>query len=177
MGLGEYRKKRDLKKSSEPGGGESSKNIFVVQKHDATNLHYDFRLKMGDVLKSWAIPKGPSLNPSEKRLAIETEDHPIDYAEFEGKISEGNYGAGSVLLWDKGEYENLKDSMFQSYEDGKIEIELHGKKLKGRFGLIKLKNSKKNWLLIKAKDEFSSKKNVLKNEKSVKTGKEIEEID
>ncbi len=125
--------------------------IFVVQKHHATHLHYDFRLELDGVLKSWAIPKGPSLNPAIKRLAIMVDDHPLEYASFEGHIPEGEYGAGDVIIWDKGSYKLLKGSL----KEGKLEFYLLGKKLKGAFVLLKLRGKEKEWLLIKKKDEFA----------------------
>ncbi|PIZ56937.1 DNA ligase [bacterium (Candidatus Torokbacteria) CG_4_10_14_0_2_um_filter_35_8] len=155
--LEKYHKKRDFKRTIEPEGGKkkrSKKPIFIVQKHKARNLHYDFRLEIGGVLKSWAVPKGPSLDPKVKRLAILVEDHPLEYADFEGKIPEGEYGAGSVIIWDKGTYKNVREedgkkiSMEKSFKDGYIEIELKGKKLKGSFSLIR---TKIGWLLVKHK--------------------------
>ena len=124
---------------------------FVVQKHDATTLHYDFRLEIDDVLKSWAIPKGPSTDPSDKRLAIPTSDHALEYKNFEGTIPEGQYGAGKVTIWDKGNYENIRDdaSMSKAYKEGKIKIALKGKKLKGNYSLIRMQGKNKPWLLIK----------------------------
>jgi DNA ligase D-like protein (predicted 3'-phosphoesterase) len=153
--LEKYRQKRDFSKTSEPDSkGESSKsgNIFVVQEHHAGHLHYDFRLEMDGVLKSWAVPKGPSLNPADKRLAIPTEDHPLEYAGFEGEIPAGEYGGGQIYIWDKGTYKNLKkDNIMECYKQGKIEIELLGSKLKGNFVLMKMKG-KEMWLLIKMKN-------------------------
>ncbi|MCX8031171.1 MAG: 3'-phosphoesterase [Thermodesulfovibrionales bacterium] len=125
--------------------------IFVVQLHQASHLHYDFRLEMEGVLKSWAVPKGPSMNPSEKRLAVMVEDHDIEYATFEGVIPEGHYGAGSVSIWDKGTYSLISGSL----QEGKIEIFLDGHKLKGLFVILKLRGKDKEWLLIKKKDEFA----------------------
>jgi bifunctional non-homologous end joining protein LigD len=132
-------------------------NIFVVQKHDATRLHYDFRLQINNILKSWAIPKEPLIKIGEKRLAIETEDHDLEYADFEGNIPEGSYGAGKVETWDKGKYKNNKEiSIEESYNKGQIEVNLTGKKLKGNFALIKANfiksNKTNNWLFIKLKD-------------------------
>ena len=138
---------------------------FTVQKHDASHLHYDFRLEMDGVLKSWAIPKGPSSNPKDKRLAIETEDHELSYAGFEGIIEEG-YGKGTVMLWDKGTYKLISKS-------GKeIKFILKGKKLQGEWALVKMQG--KNWLLIKKDDAYANKK---VDEKSVKTGKTMKEIE
>ena len=138
--------------------------IFVIQKHSSSTLHYDFRLQIGDVLKSWVIPKGPSLNPKDKRLAILTEDHALSFADFEDKIPEGQYGAGKMIVWDKGTYENIttKDGnhvpIQEAFEYGEIIISLQGEKLQGKFVLVLMKKQKepKNWLLIKQDDEYSS---------------------
>jgi DNA ligase D-like protein (predicted 3'-phosphoesterase) len=185
MSLKDYKKKRDFSKTKEPEARKNStkKNIFVVQKHDASNLHYDFRLEIDNVLKSWAIPKGPSLNPKDKRLAIETEDHPIDYAGFEGRIPEGQYGAGTVMVWDKGSFENSskKDdkeiSLKDAYKKGHITFILKGKKLKGEFSLIKTKRNNQ-WLLIKKNDkEADKRKNILNEDKSAKSGKTLKQIE
>jgi len=155
--LKQYKSKRDFKKTPEPKSSKKTeKEIFVVQKHDATNLHYDFRLKIGSALKSWAIPKRPTGQYGERRLALETEDHPLSYASFEGIIPKGNYGAGKVEIWDKGSFKNIrKVSMQKSYEQGQIEVNLKGKKLKGNFTLIQTKfnDNPKNWLFIKTKDD------------------------
>jgi bifunctional non-homologous end joining protein LigD len=121
---------------------------FVVHEHHARHLHYDFRLEMDGVLKSWAVPKGPSMNPADKRLAIMVEDHPLDYASFEGVIPEGQYGAGTVSIWDKGTYQLIDGEI----ESGRLEFLLKGKRLKGTFVLIKMKGKEKEWLLIKKKD-------------------------
>lgn len=133
-------------------------SIFVIHEHHASHLHYDFRLEMEGVLKSWAIPKGPSLNPAEKRLAIMVEDHSIEYGSFEGVIPEGQYGAGRVVIWDSGAYKLLNGSI----GEGKIEFILSGKKLEGVFILLRLKGKEKEWLLIKKKDEFADPKFKLK---------------
>jgi bifunctional non-homologous end joining protein LigD len=130
---------------------------FVVQMHDASHLHYDFRLQVGDVLVSWAVPKGPSMNPAEKRLAMMTEDHPLDYAGFEGVIPEGNYGAGTVMVWDAGTWEpEGAKSARQQLDDGELKFKLHGTKLRGSFALVRTRwGSKKegrSWLLIKHRD-------------------------
>lgn len=149
--LEEYAKKRDFSKTSEPpvGGEEKSsdKPIFVVQRHDATNLHYDFRLEMDGVLKSWAVPKEPPKSPGTKRLAIETEDHPLGYADFEGEIPEGEYGAGKVEIWDRGTFELLKRN------EKEIAVMLNGEELEGEYVLIKTKYGKedKGWLFFKKK--------------------------
>src|SRR3979411_662535 len=134
MPLEEYRRKRKFSKTPEPPGrvgrGSGRNRIFVVQKHDATRLHYDFRLEIGGVLASWAVPKGPSLNPADKRLAIRTEDHPIEYADFEGNIPEGEYGAGTVMVWDKGTYElEPGSSAAKQLADGELKFVLHGQRL------------------------------------------------
>jgi DNA ligase D-like protein (predicted 3'-phosphoesterase) len=167
MSLKEYKKKRDFKETSEPKGKnkESSKKkkpIFVIQKHNATNLHYDFRLEMDGVLKSWAIPKKPPKQKGTKRLAIETEDHPLEYAGFEGTIPEGHYGAGKVEIWDKGTYELLdEDGTPMAYPEtffkkmftkGKIEFRLKGKELDGKYVLVKTSygnKPEKSWLFFK----------------------------
>ena len=151
MTLEKYRQKRDFKKTAEPSGEDiihEEKNIFVVQEHHASHLHYDFRLEMDGVLKSWAVPKGPSANPKDKRLAVMTEDHPLDYANFEGTIPKGEYGAGTVIIWDKGTWEPLEDVQ-KGFRDGKLVFNLHGKKLHGKWTLVRFKDEIKNWLLIK----------------------------
>lgn len=148
MTLDHYRKKRDFKKTPEPKGRSSTKRkktIFVVQKHAARHLHYDFRLEQNGVLRSWAVPKGPSLDPKDKRLAVMTEDHPLEYANFEGIIPKGEYGAGTVAIWDQGNWEPI------SVEEDKLHFILHGKKMKGEWVLVRLKNDPKNWLLFKLK--------------------------
>lgn len=146
MTLNEYKEKRDFAKSpklsEDPSSGEESR-IYVIQKHDASNLHHDLRLEMDGVLKSWAIPKKPPKKKGIKRLAIETEDHPVSYADFEGTIPEGQYGAGEVEIWDKGTYE-LEDRKKE-----KIIIQIHGNKLEGKYCLIKFSDEEKNWLFFK----------------------------
>lgn len=162
--LKEYAKKRDFSKTPEPGeGGErpGDRPVFVIQKHRARTLHYDFRLEVGGVLKSWAVPKGPSMDPRQKRLAVPTEDHPLAYATFEGVIPEGEYGAGTVIVWDRGTYRNLrleKDnnglSMEEALEEGKVEVWLAGEKVQGGFALIRTgKGEDARWLLIKMDDD------------------------
>lgn len=168
MTLKAYAKKRDFEETTEPKGSlkknkESGLN-FVVQMHQASRLHYDFRLELDGVLLSWAIPKGPSLNPEDKRLAVHVEDHPFDYRKFEGIIPEGNYGAGEVIVWDEGTYEAVNASsvketeklMREGMEKGHVSIILHGHKLKGEFGLIQMKNLDNQWLLIKKNDAYAS---------------------
>ncbi len=153
-----YRSKRTFDKTPEPSGlpaQQKDKAIFVVQKHAASHLHYDFRLEIDGVLKSWAVPKGPPLKTGDKHLAIETEDHPLEYATFKGTIPPGNYGAGTVEIWDHGTFSMLKDiSAERAYKEGHLEILLHGKKLEGTYALIKTKmyqTSKNAWLFLKMK--------------------------
>ncbi len=148
MVLEEYRKKRNFTKTKEPkpSGKKAGKRIFVIQRHDASHLHFDFRIEHNGVLKSWAIPKGIPIG-SEKRLAVETEDHPIEYASFEGAIPEGNYGAGTVEIFDKGNYENLGVAMDDALKKGHLKLDLHGKNVSGQFSLVKM--SGKNWLMIR----------------------------
>lgn len=186
--LSKYKKKRDFKKTPEPSGGKkkkSKKPVFVIQKHDANKLHYDFRLEVDGVLKSWAVPKGPSLDPSEKRLAVPTEDHPLEYAGFEGVIPEEEYGGGTVMVWDKGTYKNKKDiKMSTALKKGKLEIDVKGKKIKGGYALIRTggKGKKKRWLLIKMDDKHAdARRNPVASEpksaKSNRTMKQIEKED
>ncbi|RPI73197.1 MAG: 3'-phosphoesterase [Ignavibacteriales bacterium] len=188
MSLKKYKEKRNFKKTTEPKGKSKKIKdalIFVVQKHDATNLHYDFRLELDGVLKSWAVPKGPSLNPKEKRLAMMVEDHPFDYKDFEGVIPAGNYGAGEVIVWDNGTYhsidtEDRKESiplLKKGIEKGDLKFVLHGEKLNGQFALVNMKKPKQNaWLLIKKSDEFATDKDILKDDRSVLSGKGIKDI-
>lgn len=170
MSLESYKKKRDFTTTSEPVGGGSTTGkqlVFVVQRHAARRLHYDFRLEMEGVLKSWAVPKGPSLNPSDKRLAVMVEDHPFDYRTFEGTIPKGSYGAGEVEIWDEGYYEPLKrikdktddETLQEELKKGSVKISLHGQKLKGEFALVRMHNAKEEnaWLLIKHNDEHAVK--------------------
>ncbi len=185
-----YRGKRDFKHSPEPPGQATPKragrkaSIFVIQKHDATTLHYDFRLEAGGVLKSWAVPKGPSTNPRDKRLAMPTEDHPLDYGDFEGVIPEGHYGAGSVIVWDTGPYENIKRDddgeivpMEKCLEQGRVEVELKGRKLKGGYALIRMGDGKR-WLLIKMRDKHADARRnpVSAQPQSVLSGRTIDEM-
>jgi len=156
---------RDFKATPEPSGGKPRKAklpIFVIQKHHASRLHYDFRLEMEGVLKSWAVPKGPSYDPTVKRLAMMTEDHPYDYAGFEGVIPAGNYGAGNVIIWDNGEWEFIEpgDDPVKALKSGKLAFRLYGKKMFGEWALVKIKGrdgSKGNeWLLLKHRDQYAS---------------------
>lgn len=170
MALKDYNEKRKFDETTEPKGKtkkSEDKLIFVIQRHAASRLHYDFRLEMEGVLKSWAVPKGPSLNPDDKRLAMMVEDHPYDYKDFEGNIPEGNYGAGQVEVWDSGTYEPLdqesklsdEKELLKELKVGSLKFVLHGKKLKGEFALVKMKNAENNsWLLIKHKDKFAEEK-------------------
>ena len=188
MALAEYKKKRSFPRTPEPRGGKAAgeKVHFVVQKHAASHLHYDFRLEMDGVLKSWAIPKGPSLNPKDKRLAIQVEDHPYDYKDFEGIIPEGNYGAGVVIVWDNGTYEPIEKTtdkvsqekkLLRDFHAGSLKIILKGKKLKGEFALVRTRGRIENsWLLIKHNDKHARETDVTKKEKSVISGKTIEQI-
>lgn len=167
MALTLYNKKRNFKETSEPAGKVKksvSKLAFVVQRHKASRLHYDFRLELDGVLKSWAVPKGPSLNPKDKRLAMMVEDHPYDYKNFAGEIPEGNYGAGIVEIWDEGTYNDIENSskdvavkrLRAGLKAGNLKFQLFGKKLKGEFALVKLKDKEDNsWLLIKHNDDYA----------------------
>jgi bifunctional non-homologous end joining protein LigD len=177
-----------LKSRRSPETGKKPRDSalnFVVQKHNAKNLHYDFRLEVGGVLKSWAIPKGPSLNPSEKRLAMMVEDHPFDYKNFEGVIPKSEYGSGEVLVWDNGIYHSITSEdkeesekvMQEGLTKGEIKFLLHGKKLKGAFALVKMKGRGGNaWLLIKHRDAFASEGNVLEQDQSVLSGNTIRDL-
>ena len=186
MTLQKYVAKRDFTKTTEPKAGKSnnkSKLMFVIQKHDATRLHYDFRLEMEGVLKSWAVPKGPSTDPKTKRLAMMVEDHPFDYRHFEGTIPKGEYGGGTVIVWDEGTYEpiepikgkkNQEAHLLKQLKSGSLKIKMHGQKLQGEYALVKTHGMGENgWLLIKHKDEYASLKDITKNEKSVLSGKTI----
>ena len=190
--LGEYRSKRDFHKTPEPPGDNGAsaqrKRIFVIQKHDASKLHYDLRIEVDGVLMSWVVPKGPSTDPREKRLALPTEDHPLDYADFEGVIAEGEYGGGSVMVWDAGRYRNLKTDddgneidMRQCVDGGHVEISLYGKKLRGGYALIRTDGKSEpepRWLLIKMKDDQAdARRNPTSTEnKSVLTNRTMKQI-
>src|SRR5258706_222055 len=184
MGLREYHKKRDFSLTSEPRGKEAGREgrSYVIQKHAASHLHYDFRLELEGVLKSWAVPKGPSLDPSDKRLAMETEDHPVDYGSFEGIIPAGQYGGGTVVLWDRGTWTPIEDP-HKGYRAGRLKFLLNGEKLHGLWTLVKTKGRDgrdRSWLLFKDKDEFSKPAArfsvVEKRPESVATGRTLEEI-
>ncbi len=185
MSLTRYNSKRNFKKTSEPSGKKATTRgglKFVIQQHAASHLHYDFRLEMDGVLKSWAVPKGPSMNPADKRLAMMVEDHPYNYRNFEGSIPEGNYGAGNVIVWDNGIY-NSTEKLTKKEEEkkllaglhkGHISFVLHGKKLKGEFSLVKLNGKQENaWLLFKKEDKYSNEKDILLKDKSVLSGKKL----
>jgi DNA ligase D-like protein (predicted 3'-phosphoesterase) len=179
-----YREKRDFRRSPEPTGtrGRSRKREprFVIQKHDARSLHYDFRLEAEGVLKSWAVPKGPSTDPREKRLAMPTEDHPLAYADFEGVIPEGEYGAGTVIVWDHGSYRNLgEEPVEKAIEQGHSTIWLEGKKLRGGYALTRIgKGKRERWLLVKMDDDAADRRRnpVSSQPESALSGKTIEEI-
>ena len=189
MDLGHYKAKRDFSKTNEPQAGLSrDKNhlLFVVQKHQASHLHYDFRLEMDGVLKSWAIPKGPSTDPKAKHLAVMVEDHPFDYLNFEGVIPKGEYGGGTVIVWDHGTYEPIvaikgkfaqQKYLLNQLESGSLKIRLYGEKLKGEFALVKTHGMGENgWLLIKHNDQYASKADVTLQDTSVISHLTIEEM-
>jgi bifunctional non-homologous end joining protein LigD len=183
--LERYRAKRDFERTAEPAGGEPSPggHAFVVQKHDARALHYDFRLELDGVLKSWAVPKGPSLSPKDKRLAVEVEDHPLDYRDFEGEIPEGEYGGGPVIVWDRGEWEPVGDP-HAGLAKGHLDFVVHGTKLHGGFVLLRLapkgREKKPSWLLVKRSDQHArsgkAAEIVAREPKSVLTGRTIDEV-
>jgi len=193
--LAAYRDKRDFRRSPEPAGKGAEKSlwkksgnpIFVVQKHDASHLHYDFRVEVGGVLKSWAIPKGPSTDPRQRRLAVQVEDHPLSYADFEGVIPQGEYGGGAVIVWDAGPYRNIKTddsgrrvSMARALAMGTVEIWLEGKKLRGGYALVRTKmgGSPRSWLLVKMNDAASdARRNPVRTQpRSVLSGRTIAEL-
>jgi bifunctional non-homologous end joining protein LigD len=180
MALDEYRKKRAANKTPEPFGSElppsMAANTFVVQKHAARRVHYDFRLELGGVLVSWAVPKGPSLDPAIKRLAVQVEDHPVEYADFEGIIPPGNYGAGAVIVWDRGAWKPLEDPV-AGLKKGHLDFELIGYKLRGQWMLIRTQGSENEWLLIKKPDTFAAGEGQrLLPSQSVLSGLELEEV-
>ncbi|HEX9905474.1 MAG TPA: DNA ligase D [Propylenella sp.] len=183
--LADYRRKRDFGRTAEPAGKrpevKRGGNSFVVQKHGATREHYDFRLELDGVLKSWAVTKGPSLDPHERRLAVRTEDHPLEYGSFEGTIPKGEYGGGTVMLWDRGTWEPVGDP-HEGLENGKLSFRLHGERMKGGWALIRMprrgKDKRENWLLIKERDEYADEADPLLAEHttSVASGRSMEEI-
>jgi len=202
MGLADYGSKRDFARTPEPQPRPASSatgNLFVVHKHAARSLHYDLRLEMGGVLKSWAVPKGPSLDPTQKRLAVQVEDHPLDYADFEGTIPEGQYGGGTVMVWDRGQWfpetdaappppgepAELLTTAEQALQAGRLRFRLEGQKLRGGWALVRLRDrpgeqAGKNWLLIKERDEAaaggSAAEITARAPNSVKTGRSLAEI-
>jgi len=187
MGLKEYKSKRQFEQTPEPQPvlrPEGDQLIFVVQKHAARALHYDLRLELDGVLKSWAVPKGPSLNPAVKRLAVMVEDHPLDYQDFEGVIPEGNYGAGSVIVWDRGLYqhpaaqdrEESEKLLLDGLSKGDLKFVLAGEKLRGEFALVRTRKDEKSWLLLKKKDNYATQDDVLQDNRSVVSHKTLEEI-
>jgi bifunctional non-homologous end joining protein LigD len=174
--LKKYREKRSASRTPEPfTGGGSGGHLFVVQKHAARRMHYDFRLEANGVLLSWAVPNGPSRNPADKQLAVHVEDHPVEYAEFEGIIPKDNYGAGAVIVWDRGTFTFLEDPE-GGMEKGKLLFELRGQKLRGRWTLVKIKKAEKEWLLIKERDGFAAEQGQDFPEDSVLSGLTVEEL-
>ena len=192
MSLAEYKRKRSFSRTPEPegkqarSGSQKNKLLFVVQKHHASHLHYDFRLELRGALKSWAVPKGPSMNPEDKRLAMLVEDHPFDYKDFEGVIPKGNYGAGTVIIWDQGTYEPAERAankaeqeklLLKQFYSGQMKIRLKGKKLKGEFVLVRSENREENaWLLIKKKDADAGNIDITKKDRSVVSGKTLDQV-
>ncbi|MEE9910949.1 MAG: non-homologous end-joining DNA ligase [Deltaproteobacteria bacterium] len=187
MALKDYTSKRTFAKTPEPKAElhpATDRLVFVVQKHAARALHYDLRLELDGVLKSWAVPRGPSLDPSRKRLAVRVEDHPFDYKDFEGVIPEGNYGAGSVIIWDRGFYHHIADPdgsqseklLREGLKKGHLTFILHGEKLRGEFALVKTKQDEKSWLLLKKNDRFASTNDILTENRSVVSRENLEEV-
>jgi bifunctional non-homologous end joining protein LigD len=188
--LAEYRAKRDFSKTAEPAGevakaSPANRAKFVIQKHDASRLHYDLRLEIDGVLKSWAVPKGPSWNPANKRLAVHVEDHPLEYGTFEGTIPEDEYGGGTVMLWDRGTFTLFEgEDALAEYESGVLKIEFHGERMKGKWALIQMHKKgepeqEKNWLFIKEKDDAmrTEGKDITEQYvKSVKTDRTMKQI-
>src|ERR1700712_5722423 len=184
--LSTYRKKRDFEKTDEPSGdvkvAPSKQRRFVIQKHDATRLHYDLRLEFDGVFKSWAVTKGPSLDPHDKRLAVEVEDHPLDYGDFEGTIPRGQYGGGTVQLWDRGYWES--DDPGRGFKKGDLKFTLEGEKLHGSWVLVRMRHDRNggkrtNWLLIKHRDDFAKEgkaNNILDADQSVASGRSMDQI-
>ena len=184
--LSTYRKKRDFGKTAEPSGevkvAPARQRRFVIQKHDATRLHYDLRLEFDGVFKSWAVTRGPSLDPHDKRLAVEVEDHPLDYGDFEGTIPDDQYGGGTVMLWDRGTWES--DDPERGFKKGDLKFTLHGDKLHGSWVLVRMKGDRyggkrTNWLLIKHRDEFAKEgeaNDILEEDRSVASGRTMAQI-
>jgi len=186
MSLKSYKSKRDFAKTGEPMGKEDKGHekgrgpVFTVHKHQARRLHYDLRIEIGGVLKSWAVPKGPSMKPGDKRLAVMVEDHPYDYKDFEGTIPEGEYGAGTVMIWDEGNYALSEGGAEEAIERGSLKLVLNGTKLKGGFALVRTRMGGKdeNWLLIKEKDSYAdTAADILETKpNSARTGRTMEQI-
>ncbi len=187
MNLKDYASKRKFEKTPEPEPGPEPRKdrlVFVVHKHAASRLHYDLRLEMEGVLKSWAVPKGPSLDPSVKRMAVHVEDHPLEYRDFEGVIPEGNYGAGSVIIWDRGVYrhpstideEESERLLLEGFRKGDLKFVLAGRKLRGEFALVKMARDAKTWLLLKKKDRYATADPVLTENRSVQSQKTLLDV-
>jgi len=183
--IARYNRKRDFTRTPEPAGKTAARKgrslKFVIQKHRATQLHYDFRIEAGGVLKSWAVPKGPSLNPADRRLAMQVEDHPLAYGSFEGIIPKGNYGAGEVIVWDRGTYRPTGgERPEKAIDSGEIKFTLRGKKLRGGFMLVKMRardGADNAWLLIKERDDFVDRRwRASAHEESVKSGRTLADI-
>ncbi|MDO9562737.1 MAG: DNA polymerase ligase N-terminal domain-containing protein, partial [Bradyrhizobium sp.] len=184
--LSTYRKMRDFEKTAEPSGdagvSPSKRRRFVIQKHDATRLHYDLRLEFDGVFKSWAVTKGPSLDPHDKRLAVEVEDHPLDYGDFEGTIPNDQYGGGTVQLWDRGYWDS--DDPERGFRKGDLKFTLEGEKLHGSWVLVRMRHDRNggkrtNWLLIKHRDDFAREgkaNNILEADRSVASGRSMDQI-
>jgi bifunctional non-homologous end joining protein LigD len=188
-----YREKRDFTRTAEPPPGKADESagdlVFVVQQHAATQMHWDFRLEVNGVLKSWPLPKGPSLDPAERRMAVMVEDHPYDYRTFEGVIPKGEYGGGQVIVWDEGTYTPDEGGVFswgdreegsarmrEGIEAGKLSFTLRGHKLKGSFTLVKTRYAKNSWLMIKHRDEYATSRDVLQEDRSVRSGLTIRDL-
>jgi len=183
MKLNEYRKKRQFAVTTEPHGSDDTHDgdgplLYAIQKHMASHLHYDLRLQWSGILLSWAVPKGPSLDPAVKRLAMRTEDHPVEYGDFEGVIPAGQYGAGTVMLWDRGTWHPEDADVDSALQRGEIKFTLRGKKLQGTWVLVRTRSFGKDaWLLIKHRDQYASAKDVLQEEpRSVASGRLLAEI-
>ena len=187
--LDTYRKKRDFTRTAEPEGGGrrtgKKQPMFVIQQHDARAMHYDLRLEVDGVLASWAVPKGPSTDPRQKRLAVQVEDHPLDYGDFEGRIGEGQYGGGAVIVWDTGSYENLTEKkgepvgMAEAIENGHAKFALDGKKLRGAYALTRTRDGKKpQWILVKMNDADADRRRnpVSTQPESVLSGRTVKDV-
>jgi len=184
--LAKYRAKRDFSQTAEPSGQAkvraAKQHRFVIQKHAASRLHYDLRLEVDGVFRSWAVTKGPSLNPQDKRLAVEVEDHPLDYGDFEGTIPKGQYGGGTVMLWDRGTWESQSDDPARALQQGELKFTLQGQKLKGSWVLVRMRydrtgGKRTNWLLIKHRDEAARDgEDVTDADRSVASGRTMDDI-